>query len=101
MLWSKLPLHLLGQFGQTVDLGGMVLRRLSNADSVARNPEDGLMYFVKPLEVDEPFPAFLHYVREQEKGIHGATNVKYAQSRELYMIALSHLQLLIPVEFRE
>ena len=41
------------------------------------------MYFVKPLEVDEPFSDFLSYVQDQEKGFQGHSHVKYAQTRML------------------
>ena len=50
---------------------------------MVRNPADGLRYFVKPLEVDEPFSAFVRYVQEQEKGMRSGSNVKYAQTRRL------------------
>ncbi len=65
---------------------------------MATNSEDGLVYFVKPLDVDEPFSAFLRYVREQEKRMHGATNVKYAQTRRSQNFTINHLHL---IGFRE
>ena len=48
---------------------------------MSKNPDDGLDYFVKPLEVDEPFSDFLRYVRDQESGNLAAKNVKYAQTQ--------------------
>ena len=53
----------------------------SNADAVVTNPADGVKYFVKPYEVEEPFADFLHYVRTQELDKDMLSNVKYAQTR--------------------
>lgn len=57
----------------------------SNADAVVRTSDDGPTYFVKPLEVDEPFSDFIDYVRNQEMSeeqMKTAGNVKYSQARE-------------------
>lgn len=53
----------------------------SNADSVVMNPEDGIKYFVKPLEIEEPFEDFLNYVKDQELGAVATQAVRYAQTR--------------------
>ena len=50
-----------------------------------RTSGDGPEYFVKPLEVDEPFSDFISYVRNQEMSeeqMKTAGNVKYSQARE-------------------
>jgi len=62
---------------------------------------DGLVYFVKPLEVDEPFSNFLTYVQEQEKGLQGASHVKYAQTRKLYTMVEEYYQSLTLAESRK
>lgn len=53
----------------------------SNADSVVKDPKDHLQYFVKPLEVIEPFSCFLKDIIAQEQGGDSGLNVKYAQTR--------------------
>ena len=53
-----------------------------NADSVVTRPEDGLQYFVKPLEREENFTEFLSSL--QAAATHSATkpiSVKYSQGR--------------------
>ena len=45
------------------------------------NTENGTTYFVKPLEVEEPFEDFLNYVKDQEQGAVTTGAVKYAQTR--------------------
>lgn len=45
------------------------------------NPEDGITYFVKPLEIEEPFGNFLDYVKDQELGAATTQAVRYAQTR--------------------
>ncbi|SLM38298.1 JmjC domain [Lasallia pustulata] len=52
-----------------------------NADSVVMNPEDGITYFVKPLEIEEPFGNFLDYVKDQELGAATTQAVRYAQTQ--------------------
>lgn len=57
----------------------------SNADAVVRPADDGPTYFVKPMEVDEPFSDFVDYVRNQEKTERRMSKdekVKYSQARE-------------------
>ena len=61
----------------------------SNADAVWRpngnDDDDGPAYFVKPMEIDEPFSDFIDYVSNQEKskgGLKNTENVKYSQARE-------------------
>lgn len=57
----------------------------SNADAVVRTSDDGSTYFVKPMEVDEPFSDFIDYVRNQEMSegrMKTTGNVKYSQARE-------------------
>ena len=53
----------------------------SNADSAVRERGDVSMYFVKPLEEDEPFCKFIEYVQKQELDGDLVTEVKYAQTR--------------------
>lgn len=56
-----------------------------NADAVWRPSEDGPEYFVKPMEIDEPFSDFIDYLRSQEKSerpIDKDEKVKYSQARE-------------------
>lgn len=53
-----------------------------NADAVTESSKDGIKYFVKPLEKLETFEEFLDYVQLQECQVGGATDVKYAQTRE-------------------
>lgn len=55
-----------------------------NADAIVLNPNDEISYFVKPLEVDELFSDFIHYIRDQEMLLSPkpAGNVKYSQARE-------------------
>lgn len=54
-----------------------------NADAIVLNPNDEISYFVKPLEVDELFSNFIHYIRDQELlSPIPAGNVKYSQARE-------------------
>lgn len=63
------------------DLAGLTVSR--NADSIVLNPNDEISYFVKPLEVDELFSDFIHYIRDQELlNPKPAGNVKYSQARE-------------------
>ena len=45
------------------------------------NNVDGLEYFVKPLEIEESFKAFLDFVRGQELGKLSQSKVMYAQTR--------------------
>ena len=52
-----------------------------NADSVVRDPVDDKLYFVKPLEEEEPFEDFLASIVVQEKRRGIEENVKYAQTR--------------------
>ncbi|KAI9873922.1 MAG: hypothetical protein M1830_010387 [Pleopsidium flavum] len=52
-----------------------------NADSVVVDPKDGTLCFIKPCEVEEPFTAFLKYLREQESGTNAQQAVKYAQTQ--------------------
>ncbi len=62
---------------------GTALTLIRNADAVVTNPDDGLSYFVKPLELDELFSDFIHYIRDQELlNRSPAGNVKYSQGRE-------------------
>ena len=56
-----------------------------NADAVWRPCDDGPTYFVKPMEVDEPFSDFIDYVRNQElseEQLTSAGSVKYSQARK-------------------
>ncbi|MCJ1281592.1 hypothetical protein MMC26_000912 [Xylographa opegraphella] len=51
-----------------------------NADAVVTAP-DGVRYFVKPYEVEEPFADFLAEVRRQERDGDVTSNVMYAQTQ--------------------
>ena len=44
------------------------------------HPENGLTYFAKPLEVEEPFGDFLSYLQSQSSGGMDMP-VKYSQAR--------------------
>ncbi|MCJ1453653.1 hypothetical protein MMC28_004000 [Mycoblastus sanguinarius] len=50
-----------------------------NADSAVRNPQDGSIYFCKPLELDESFSDFLSYLRGQSS--RRDSLVKYSQTQ--------------------
>ncbi|MCJ1403305.1 hypothetical protein MMC11_006528 [Xylographa trunciseda] len=52
-----------------------------NADAVVTNAADGVTYFVKPYEVEEPFASFLAYVQRQERDGDVVSNVKYSQTQ--------------------
>ncbi|MCJ1256106.1 hypothetical protein MMC24_003926 [Lignoscripta atroalba] len=52
-----------------------------NADSVLTDLSDGIDYFIKPLDVEEPFDSFLHYIQQQELEGDANLNVKYAQTQ--------------------
>ncbi|MCJ1431318.1 hypothetical protein MMC27_000669 [Xylographa pallens] len=51
-----------------------------NADAVI-TAADGVRYFVKPYEMEEPFANFLAYVQRQERDGDVTSNVKYAQTQ--------------------
>jgi len=51
-----------------------------NADSVVKNDEDGVEYFVKPHTTQGSFTEFLDYL--QNDTIESSDPVKYAQSRK-------------------
>lgn len=68
----------------------------SNADAVVRDPESKMAYFVKPLEVEEPFADFIRYIRDQERSRDVESLVKYGQARSLnQMCYLGEVALLI------
>ncbi|KAH0538393.1 hypothetical protein FGG08_004993 [Glutinoglossum americanum] len=52
-----------------------------NADAIVTG-SSGIEYFVKPLEVQEPFSTFLKDIRQQENTCGDSGLVKYAQTRE-------------------
>ncbi|KAK4696800.1 hypothetical protein P7C71_g1174, partial [Lecanoromycetidae sp. Uapishka_2] len=54
---------------------------MSNADSAEKNPQDGLTYFVKPLEVTEPFSELLDHLQDRRPEQIGSV-VKYSQARK-------------------
>jgi hypothetical protein len=66
-----------------------------NADSVVVHSETGVRYFTKPLERYEPFHEVVDYVRGQELGMHGATDVKYAQTRQCLLVIASWQALIL------
>lgn len=72
-----------------------------NADAIVLNPNDEISYFVKPLELDELFSDFIHYIRDQELLSPKPTgNVKYSQARELeikqlYIVTLYPIIIII------
>ena len=49
-----------------------------------KGPRNDILYFVKPLEVDERFSDFIDYITDQESNSKRktGTDVKYSQSRE-------------------
>lgn len=55
----------------------------SNADAVVEQ-QGGILLFVEPYEVSEPFDIFLDYVQHESNanGNSDEGNVKYAQTRE-------------------
>jgi len=63
--------------GHTVKVA---VTRKGNADSPTKADDGDGFYFVKPLELEEPFGEFLKYIQHQEQ-CSATGNVKYAQSQ--------------------
>lgn len=70
----------MGKFDITFSHKYLLRYMLSNADSVVRNEEENVDYFVKPHTAQGSFAEFLDYLQDHRVG--SSDPVQYAQSRK-------------------